>query len=177
MKIERFLERPDIFEYKVIDTGVIPFSPAVREACERNFCGRYGKNWMCPPHVGAMEALAEKIRSYPRAAVVTCKYAIEDSFDLEGMQEGERCAKRVFTELTDALRETGGRFLLLGCGGCSLCESCACPDAPCRFPDRAAPSMEACGINVMQLAGQIGVRYNNGPNTVTYFCLILFEDE
>ena len=33
---------------------------------------------------------------------------------------------------------------------------------------------EACGINVVELSRNIGVNYNNGPNTVTYFCIILF---
>ena len=176
MNIERYLDRPDVWEYKVIDTAVIPFSPAVREACERNTCGRYGKSWMCPPGVGEMEEWERRIRSFPRAAVFTCKYDLEDSFDFEGMQEGQRRAKEVFTSVADELYRSGERFLLLGSGGCDLCESCAYP-APCRFPDRAAPSVEACGVNVMQLAKQIGVRYNNGPNTVTYFSLILFEGE
>ena len=175
MKIERFLDRPDVFEYKVIDTGVIPFSPAVREACARNACGRYGKSWMCPPGVGEMEEWERRIRSFPLAAVFTCKYDLEDSFDFEGMQEGQRQAKRVFTSVADALYRSGERCLALGSGGCDLCASCAYP-APCRFPDRATPSVEACGVNVMQLAREIGVRYNNGANTVTYFCLIVFEE-
>ena len=177
MKIERYLDRPDVFEYKVIGTGELPFSPAVREACERNVCGRYGKSWMCPPGVGDWEALEQEIKAYPFAAVFTCKYGLEDSFDFEGMQEGQRQAKRVFAAVVGAMRQAGERFLALGSGGCDLCESCAYPDAPCRFPDRATPSVEACGVNVMQLAKQIGVRYNNGPNTVTYFFVILFDAE
>lgn len=175
MKIERCLERPDIFEYKVIGTGEIPFSPAVREACRSNTCGRYGKNWMCPPGVGDMEKWEQTIKAYSRAAVFTCKYGLEDSFDFEGMQEGQRQAKQVFTSVADALRRSGERFLMLGSGDCDLCESCAYPE-PCRYPDRASPSVEACGVNVMQMAKQIGVRYNNGPNTVTYFCVVLFDE-
>lgn len=76
--------------------------------------------------------------------------------------------------MTDAMRDAGESFLAFGCEGCELCEKCTYPDAPCRFPDRAYPSVEACGINVMQLAKDVGVKYNNEPNTVTYFCLILF---
>ncbi len=175
MKIERYLDRPDVFEYKVIGTGGIPFSPAVREACERNVCGMYGKRWTCPPGVGTPEELEKKIKAYPCAAVFTCKYDIEDSFDFEGMMEGRRDAKRVFAEVAEKMRDAGEVFLMLGNEGCDLCESCAYPE-PCRFPDRASPSVEACGVNVMQLAKQIGVRYNNGPNTVTYFCVVLFEE-
>ena len=176
MNISRYLERPDIFEYKAIRTNVIPFSPAVVEACARNACGLYGKRWTCPRGVGTLEELERKIKAFPNAVVFTCKYDIEDSFDFEGMRDGQHKAKQVFAQVTDAMRNAGERFLALGNEGCSLCESCTYPDAPCRFPDRALPSVEACGINVMQLAKEIGVRYNNGPNTVTYFCMILFED-
>ncbi len=177
MNVDRYLNRPDIFEYKVIGTAAIPFSPAVVEACRRNACGMYGKRWTCPPGAGTLEELEHKVKAYPLAAVFTCKYVIEDSFDFEGMMEGQRDSKRVFAAVAEEMRAAGETFLALGNEGCELCESCTYPDAPCRFPDRAMPSVEACGINVMQLAKQIGVKYNNGPNTVTYFCMILFEDE
>ena len=177
MKIDRYLNRPDVFEYKVIETGEIPFSPAVVEACARNACGMYGKRWTCPPGVGTPEELERRVRAYPLAAVLTCKYDIEDSFDFEGMMKGQRDARRVFAEVAEKMRAAGEAFLMLGNEGCDRCESCTYPDAPCRFPDKAMPSVEACGINVMQLAKEIGVRYNNGPNTVTYFSMILFEDE
>ena len=177
MKIESYLERPDVWEYKVIGTSVIPFSPAVVEACARNACGMYGKRWTCPPGVGTLEELEAKVKAFPHAAVLTCKYEIEDSFDFEGMMEGQRDAKRVFAEVAEEMRAAGEAFLMLGNEGCGLCESCTYPDAPCRFPELASPSVEACGVNVMQLAKQIGVRYNNGPATVTYFSVILFGEE
>ena len=176
MKIDRYLDRPDIYEYKVIGTAEIPFSPAVVEACRRNVCGMYGKRWTCPPGVGTLDELERKVKAFPYAAVFTCKYDIEDSFDFEGMQEGQRQAKQVFDHVKGAMRAAGETFLALGSGGCNLCESCTYPDAPCRFPDKAMPSVEACGVNVMQLAKQIGIKYNNGPNTVTYFGMILFPE-
>ncbi|MBR6781391.1 MAG: DUF2284 domain-containing protein, partial [Clostridia bacterium] len=65
-------------------------------------------------------------------------------------------------------------FQAMGCGSCDLCEKCTYPDAPCRFPDRALTSVEANGIQVIELAKNIGINYNNGENTVTYFSMILF---
>ncbi|MBR2616748.1 MAG: hypothetical protein IKC56_00735 [Clostridia bacterium] len=55
-----------------------------------------------------------------------------------------------------------------------MCKTCTYPTAPCRFPDRARTSMEACGINVVELAKEVGINYVNGQNTVTYFSLILY---
>ena len=177
MNPERWLTHPEICEYRTFSTGAIPFSPAVVEACARNACGKYGKSWTCPPGVGTLEELERRIRAYPRALLISFKYDLEDSFDYEGMQEGHRRAKAAFASIVDDMRTAEERFYALGNEGCGLCESCTYPDAPCRFPDRASPSIEACGINVMQLAKEVGMRYNNGPNTVTYFCMILFEDE
>ncbi len=176
MKIDKYLSRSDIFEYGIIGTEDIPFSPAVVEACARNACGMYGKTWTCPPGVGTLEELERKIKAWPFAAVFTCKYDIEDSFDFEGMREAAKKAKQVLISVTGEMSEAGERFMAFGNEGCGLCEKCTYPDAPCRFPDRATPSVEACGINVMQLSKKIGINYINGANTVTYFCMILFEE-
>jgi hypothetical protein len=36
------------------------------------------------------------------------------------------------------------------------------------------PAIEGFGINVMQLAKTGGLKYYNGPNTVTYFSSVFF---
>ncbi|HJA66742.1 MAG TPA: DUF2284 domain-containing protein [Candidatus Mediterraneibacter cottocaccae] len=54
-------------------------------------------------------------------------------------------------------------------GSCRKCGKCTYPDAPCRFPERTHGSLEGYGIMVSELAGQAGIRYINGTNTVTYF--------
>ena len=175
MRPEDYLTHPEIFEYRVFPTAEIPFSPAVVEACERNVCGMYGKRWTCPPGVGTLETLSGRIRAFPNALLVSYKYDLEDSFDFEGMTEGRRRAKAAFGSMTDAMRAAGERFLAFGSEGCELCERCTYPDAPCRFPDRASPAVEACGINVMQLAKNLGMRYNNGV-AVTYFCMVVWGE-
>jgi predicted metal-binding protein len=60
-------------------------------------------------------------------------------------------------------------FLVLGAGGCRLCDPCAYVDRePCRRPDDAIVSLEACGIDVMRLMKDNGLKYDNGKNTVTF---------
>lgn len=174
MNIEAYLTAPEICEYALLPTGEIPFSPMVSELCKENRCGRYGTCWTCPPGVGTREEWQERVRRYETACVFTCKYDLEDSFDLDGMMEGQATTKRVLHGILDRLAADGETVLALGCEGCSLCETCSYPDAPCRFPDKAVPSVEACGIYVVELAKKAGVRYHNGPDTVTYFCMILF---
>lgn len=172
---EKYLEGKGIFQYKVISADEIPFSDEVRKACEANLCGKYATCWTCPPGVGDMRELEKKIKSYKTATVFTCKYDLEDSFDFETMREGGRRTAAILREIIAEMRNDGIELMALGCEGCGLCEKCSYPDAPCRFPDKAVPSIEACGVSVVTLAKNIGINYHNGANTVTYFCAILTD--
>lgn len=174
MNIENYLTSPEIFQHKLIKTTDIPFSQTVVDMCKANRCGKYGTCWTCPPGIGELAEIERKIKKYKNAVVFTCKYDLEDSFDFEGMIEGQKRAKQVLQSITEKLRADGERFMPLGCEGCGLCEKCTYPHFPCRFPEKAVPSVEACGINVVELAAKSGINYNNGRNTVTYFCIILF---
>ena len=163
-----------IHEYAFMKTEEIPFSPQVREACEANMCGRYGKTWMCPPGVGDWRELKELYSGYQNAFVYTTKHDLEDSFDWEGMQEGGRQHALVDDALLEELKQEPEPYDLSGAGSCSLCEKCTYPDAPCRHPDKARRSLEACGIDVVALSKAAGLHYINGENTVTYFSILYY---
>ena len=67
-------------------------------------------------------------------------------------------------------------YRIFGGGGCNNCEDCSYPDMPCLHPDILFTPIEACGINVMQLAKDAGFKYINGQNTVTFFGMILYKE-
>lgn len=162
-------------EYAFVCSAAIPFSADVRRACEVNLCGRYGKSWTCPPGAGEWEALRDAYRQYPNALVYSTCHPIEDSFDFEGMEDGRQAHDAQDEALLDLLGESAS-VVLLGAGSCTLCESCTYPHAPCRQPQRARRSMEACGIDVVALSRALGMRYMNGANTVTYFSVLFYHD-
>jgi predicted metal-binding protein len=169
-EIEEVL-RGRAWEYSDISTAALDFSPELLKACETNVCGNYNKNWTCPPAVGTLEEQREKIVSFKRAFVFTTKYDLEDSFDIDGMRD----AKEIHNQLTVKMRERcGGANPVYGAGGCTICKKCAYPET-CRCPEQAISSVEAAGINVTELSRAAGVKYNNGPNTVTYFSMVLFD--
>jgi predicted metal-binding protein len=160
-------------EYAVISTTAIVFSEELRRACEVNTCGNYNTNWTCPPAIGTVSRQRERITAFQRAFVFTTKYDLEDSFDYEGMMK----AGEIHNSLTAGMQEKfGGANPVFGAGGCRICKPCAYPK-PCPFPRRAVSSIEASGINVTELSRAAGIKYNNGPNTVTYFSMILFNGE
>lgn len=167
---------PTVHQIACIDPAQIPFSQEVVDACEKNYCGRYGKTWTCPPGVGHYEERRALCLSYKQAVVFTTTYPLEDSFDIEGMHRAnelhEQVTDRVIASLPEAAK---GNYLAFSAHGCHICEKCTYPDAPCRFPDRARVSVEANGIYVVGLAQKCDINYHNGTNTVTYFSMLLLR--
>ncbi len=159
-------------EWRIIKTVDIPFRQYVVESCQQNRCGMYGKNWQCPPGVGTLENLQRECLSYKEALVFTTCYQLTDSFDIDGMTK----ARTMHEQTTDFVIGLFGmdKIKALSAEGCDLCVECAYPNAPCRYPQKARPSVEAYGISVVELAKDCGLRYNNGEKTVTYFSLVLY---
>jgi len=162
---------------RVMDAGDIVFEPELVDACRQNYCGNYGRNWMCPPSVGEPSALIEKARKYARGMLLQTVSALEDSFDFEGMAAARERHIALTERVAGLVADAGvSDMLVLGAGGCAICERCTkIDDEPCRFPERARASMEAYGVYVAATAERCGMKYINGANTVTYFSLILFN--
>ena len=144
----------------------------VRDMCAADRCQQYGRNWMCPPAVGSLDEWRAKLAPYTRGLMIQFTCQLEDSFDFEAMEEGSQRIKGLFN-----------RMVRLGCrppllqpltaGTCQLCKQCSYPDAPCRHPQLAYPSLEAVGILVTQLCESAGLPYYYGENTLTYSGAIL----
>ena len=161
---------------EIISVDQIETSAEFREACRQNMCGVWGKCWMCPPDVGEIETLMAEIRQYKQALWYQTIGELEDSFDIEGMGEAKKKHIRMTYQVEDLAKPLIGKHLHLSCGGCGLCERCSRVDnEPCRFPEKAMPSLEAYGVNVSKMAASAGMRYINGVNTVTYFGAVFFS--
>jgi predicted metal-binding protein len=92
------------------------------------------------------------------------------------MMEGERQHKERFDAFCRCIDESD-RHLPLGAGTCTYCEKCTYPDAPCRFPKRLRPSMEAFGLLVTDVCAAADIPYYYGPRTLTYTCCVLFPEK
>lgn len=174
MDVRKIIARlPEIvYEWCIIETKEIPFREYVVDACKQNRCGMYGKTWQCPPGVGTMEELQKKCLRYQNALVFTTCHKLEDSFDIEGMSQAREKHERTTDSVIELFESINIRAL--SAEGCGLCTQCTYPHAPCRYPQKARPSVESNGISVIELAKHCNIRYNNGLNTVTYFSLILW---
>jgi predicted metal-binding protein len=157
-----------------LDCSAIVLLPEVREACERDKCRRYGKNWSCPPGCGSLEDCAAIIRRYAVGLIVQTVGTLEDEFDGEGMIEAEQRHAQTFRRFSKELRKEYPGMLSLGTGSCSTCDVCSYPDAPCRDPLGASSPMEAFGMMVNDVCRANGMQYYHGKGTITFTgCFLL----
>ena len=165
------------YRASIIKASDIVTDRAFRDMCAANSCGVYGMCWMCPPDVGDINGLMLKIKEYEYALVYQTVSELEDSFDFEGMVAAKKKTYPMAQSFRKVFEDMNiSRVLHLGAGGCGVCDICAKKTSePCRFPEKAMPSLEAYGINVSELARAAGMKYINGKDTVTYFGAILFS--
>ncbi len=163
----------------IVTVSDIRFSEDFRAACEQNYCGHYGKNWVCPPAVGPIVELIAQVKRYTTGVVVQTIYQLEDSFDIDGMNEAKKIHDTMYRTVHQYILDhnsTQEDILPLNAGECNLCPSCTYPEGlPCKFPDKAVSSLEAYGIDVNELVTSCGLKYNNGLHTVSYTGMFLFS--
>lgn len=161
------------------DTSKIEFHEDYRKACERNVCRKYDTNWMGPPAVGSINELMDKVKNYKQGILIQTAHKLSSSFDYKGMIAAGKEHNEIFGKILDHVKDKYKfeDILALKAGCCDICERCTYLDGEkCRFPDKALSSVEAYGIDVMALEKSAGIPYYNGPNTVSYVGLILFNE-
>ena len=167
-----------------INVSDIVLDAGLRQNCEMNYCGEYGRTWVCPPHCGPIEDCIARVGCYTQAIVIQTISPLEDSYDFEGMEAAAKSFGEVFLaavgfvkeHLTLHIPEGEPSMLCLSAGGCHRCEKCTVSAGePCRHPQEAFPSLESHGIFVSDLAQKAGLNYINGQNTVTYFGAIFLD--
>lgn len=161
----------------IIHADNIVLSRHFRDICQTNTCGLYNRCYTCPPYVGDIDLLMALVKSYHKGLLYQSIGTLEDSFDVEGMQSAAQAHAKYTQKVRDTVRDKlPSDSLYLAAGGCHLCDSCAQQmHEPCRFPNDALPSMESHGLDVYQLTQGTPLKYINGPNTVTYFSLVLWR--
>lgn len=158
-----------------LNVAALEFLPDVREMCSADLCRSYNRNWSCPPACGTLEEIAKTASSYNCGILVQSTATLEDDFDIETMQETEALQKKRFLKFTKKVRELYPNCLPMASGACTFCLECTYPDAPCRFPDKMMPSMEAYGLFVSKVCEQSGMKYYYGPKTITFTSCILID--
>ncbi len=163
-----------VYEYRIISTDDLPVEARVRMVCQQE-CERYGSTWACPPGVGDLDACARTCHAYPRGLFFSTVAEVRDVMDMDEMLATRTAHEEITEQIDQYMREKGLDTFVLSTESCDICDECAYPDAPCRFPEKMHPCLESYGIVVPEIVEREKMQYMIGGNTVLWFSLILFR--
>ena len=173
VKLSALAESCGFSYYAPLDVSTLEFLQDVRDMCNPKQCNRFDKSWACPPACGSLEYMRERVKGYTGGLLVQTVGELEDSYDWDGIQEAAKQQNKNFRKMWDALEKEYASVLAMGTGGCTNCEACTYPGEPCRFPDRMASSMEACGLYVSKVCTDNSLAYNYGPDKIAFTACFL----
>ncbi len=130
---------------RIVSPQSIVTAPWTLMKCQYG-CGMYGKNLCCPPYAPNYKKTREVIDSY--SSIILFEYSV--------MSEVTHLAVEIARQM---FLDGFYKALAYGSGWCNICSNCALGEG-CRFPGKAAPSMEACGIDVFATARNNGFEIN-----------------
>ncbi|MDR2353985.1 MAG: DUF2284 domain-containing protein [Deltaproteobacteria bacterium] len=161
-----------------INVSEFVFKSEFRALCEANRCGHYNKKWTCPPHVGDVDTLINEVKIFQRAIVFQVIGQLKHSLDWKGTLAAGKTFNNITYQIVEQIVPKLDKTLVLGSGPCQICDVCAFKSSEaCRHPDKAVRSLEANCVDVNALAASCGLKYINGPNTVTFFGTLLFNPQ
>ena len=124
----------------IIDPHKVVTAPWTVFKCQFG-CSSYGKNHCCPPHAPSYDKTRAILDSY------TCGILFRvHHWNATAMAAS--CSRQLYLD---------GYYksIAFSSGMCKLCKSCD-PNG-CRQPEKAIPSMEACGIDVFATGQAFGL--------------------
>lgn len=175
-EIEKLARESGFTHTAPLDPKTLVLKLEVRQMCQSNSCGAYGKRWSCPPGCGSLEDCTQQVSRYTHGILVQTVWELEDELDGEGMMDAEQQHKENFLKMNAILRKSHPDVLALGVGCCTLCKTCTYPGAPCRFPESQISSMEAYGLVVMEACKANNLPYYYGKCTISYTGCFLYNE-
>jgi predicted metal-binding protein len=140
-------------------------------------CGQYGKKWVYPPACGAIAEMPARYHRFRDGVIFQVICRMEDEYDHEAIEAGMKVFRNAMGKLLEVLNEMEEETVPFGNDGCGFCKECTYPDAPCRYPRRSFPSLEACGLMVSDMCKDNDVPYYYGKNTVSFTGAFLFNSK
>ena len=126
----------------IISPSDVETAAWVRIKCQFG-CGGYGQCLVCPPFTPTPHQMREVLDSYNRAVLIHFT--------------PEAHVKAMVADIEREFFLSGAwKAFGLGAGPCDFCKTCEVEEQYCRYPRRARPSMEACGIDVFSTVKKAG---------------------
>jgi len=149
---------------RIIEAGEIEIEHWVRLKC-RFGCPLYGGSLCCPPASPDEKEMGVLISEYRYALLV------------QGTPPSHLFHEQLLALERAVFLAGYAEALAFGAGPCPVCPTCP-EDGRCRFPEKARPSLEACGVDVYRTARNAGLSLSpvsHPQGYVKYVGLVLFD--
>lgn len=153
---------------KYPDVHLVPFSPAdivfeesVKMSCF--YCGRYGRNWRCPPNIPANVDFQTVFAESKSGAFVWLERAFTEQDYEDVRKETSYRLHRAILEIEKKLWRMGIPKAISFIGGsCKLCKN-GCNSERCVNPGESRIPLEGVGVNVVKSAALAGINITFPP--------------
>ena len=135
-------QKSGVRDARIISGKDVETAAWVRLKCQYG-CGGYGQCLVCHRFTPSPEQMRKVLDAYTRAILIHC--------------DADADVKAMVADLErDIFLRGAWKVFGLGAGPCYFCKECNVEEEQCRHPERARPSMEACGIDVFSTVKKIG---------------------
>jgi predicted metal-binding protein len=174
--ISRRAESLDIATCRKFDPKLLVPEQRIRDLCNEDKCGNYGKHYMCPPHVGTLDEIREKLSGFQRGVLLQYSEPLDVRNDGEGLMRTKLDFHEKILQLEGMLNDEGVAPVwgMIG-GSCELCQPClAATGDPCPHLEKARMSLESVAVDVIALLDRFGLDSEFHRDRITWAGCILF---
>lgn len=164
-------------EFKILEGILIKpedlvFEERVRMSCF--YCGRYGKNWKCPPNLPDID-YKKMFNEFEAGALVYVKIPLNERNYEDVRNNSSVILHKGLLAMEKCLWTCGvGLYLSFVAGSCKLCKN-GCGQQGCNNPYLSRSPLEATGVNVVESAKKYGLNIGFPPGDYMIRCgLILW---
>lgn len=120
------------------------------------YCGRYGNNWRCPPHIPKID-YPKMFTEFNNLAFVYNRYEITPQNRDSVRTDSTNHLHKSLLALEKVIYENGMSTAISFLGGsCKLCKNGCSPDK-CSTPYTSRIPLEATGMNIEKTASKYGI--------------------
>jgi predicted metal-binding protein len=183
-----------ILQAKEISSDGIAFKPSdeqVRADCLQPFsghdegCPNYGTTYGCPPYAPTIDEFKAILAEYSHYYLVYGE--VELSGDIESAEEKAKYASMQLEvdSFIIFLQDTVENVFLIHGYGCHYCErigegNCACPDDPCRHPEKKTYSISVA-FDIVETMNRAGIPMElnptDGSRVYRRIAFVAYKDE
>ncbi len=164
--IKNLPQKYNLLNCKEFKPSLLAKDESILRFCKQNKCNNYNKNYMCPPFFQPPDF------SKFRYGVILQYMCLKERWREEKIK-----FHKIILAIEDYINMHFNNinfFSFIG-GSCELCNPCEVVfGKECRFPYKARPSLEAAGINVINLLKELELPYKFSTNRVIWTGAILF---